>query len=90
MSPYFFRPEKFLVPPFSVLNARTGWWQEPKRSWISPGIQSESGRDSELLFNKSSQSGAVYDRKNTDEAKIGTTILLCRIIAMNVRHRLKP
>lgn len=66
--------EKFLVPPFSVLNAREGWWQERKRSWIALGIQSESGRDSELLFNKSSQSGAVYDKKNTYEAKVGRAV----------------
>ncbi|MDF7681515.1 site-specific DNA-methyltransferase [Enterobacteriaceae bacterium ESL0689] len=66
--------EKFLVPPFSVLNAREGWWQERKQNWISIGIQSESGRDSELLFNKSSQSGAVYDKKNAYEAKIGRTV----------------
>lgn len=66
--------EKFLVPPFSVLNAREGWWQERKRSWIALGIQSESGRDSELLFNKSSQSGAVYDKKNAYEAKVGKSV----------------
>ncbi|WP_342656886.1 DNA methyltransferase [Pantoea sp. RSPAM1] len=57
-----------------MLNAREGWWQERKRSWISLGIQSESGRASELLFNKSSQSGAVYDKKNTYEAKTGRTV----------------
>ena len=35
---------KFLVPPFSVLNAREGWWQDRKRSWIALGIKSEIGR----------------------------------------------
>lgn len=32
-------------PPFSVLNAREGWWQERKRQWLSLGIKSEEGRD---------------------------------------------
>lgn len=36
--------EKFGVPPFSVLNAREGWWQDRKRAWIAIGIQSELGR----------------------------------------------
>jgi hypothetical protein len=36
--------ERFGVPPFSVLNAREGWWQERKRAWIALGIQSELGR----------------------------------------------
>ncbi len=31
-------------PPFSVLNARDGWWQERKRQWLSLGIKSELGR----------------------------------------------
>lgn len=36
--------DRFGVPPFSVLNAREGWWQERKRAWLSLGIQSELGR----------------------------------------------
>lgn len=36
--------DKFLIPPFTVLNAREGWWQERKRTWLALGIQSELGR----------------------------------------------
>ena len=36
--------ERFVVPPFSVLDARQGYWQERKRAWIALGIQSELGR----------------------------------------------
>lgn len=36
--------EKFLVPPFSVLDARQGYWQERKRAWLALGIKSEIGR----------------------------------------------
>lgn len=35
---------KFMIPPFSVLNAREGWWQDRKRAWLALGIQSEFGR----------------------------------------------
>jgi hypothetical protein len=37
--------EAFGGIPFSVLNAREGWWQQRKRAWISLGIRSELGRD---------------------------------------------
>ncbi len=36
---------RFLVPPFSVLSAREGWWQDRKRAWMALGIRSEEGRD---------------------------------------------
>ena len=36
--------ERFMIPPFSVLNARGGWWQERKAAWLALGIQSELGR----------------------------------------------
>lgn len=37
--------ESWDYPPFSVLNAREGWWQERKRQWLALGIKSEVGRD---------------------------------------------
>lgn len=41
--------ERFGIAPFSVLNAREGWWQARKRQWLSLGIQSEVGREGNLL-----------------------------------------
>ena len=35
----------FIFPPFTVLSARAGPWQERKKSWLSLGIESEVGRD---------------------------------------------
>lgn len=40
---------EFLIPPFTVLNAREGWWQERKRQWLALGIESEVGRGDNLL-----------------------------------------
>lgn len=34
----------FGVAPFSVLNARAGWWQDRKAAWVGLGIRSELGR----------------------------------------------
>ena len=36
--------ERFIIPPFSVLSAREGFWQDRKRAWIALGIKSELGR----------------------------------------------
>lgn len=36
--------ERFIVPPFSVLDARQGYWTKRKAEWVAMGITSESGR----------------------------------------------
>ena len=43
--------DKFIVPPFSVLDARGGVWQDRKRRWLSLGIKSELGRGGALTYN---------------------------------------
>jgi ParB-like chromosome segregation protein Spo0J/DNA modification methylase len=58
--------EKFGVPPFTVLNAREGWWQDRKRAWLALGIQSELGRDSELLGKASANSAYGKSSAGTD------------------------
>ncbi len=40
--------ETFIVPPFSVLDTRQGYWQDRKRQWRDFGIQSEKGRSDNL------------------------------------------
>jgi len=41
--------DEFLIPPFSVLDTRQGYWQDRKRAWMALGIQSELGRDAVLM-----------------------------------------
>jgi hypothetical protein len=60
--------DRFGVPPFSVLNAREGWWQERKRHWLSLGIESEEGRNApaggspDMLARQNGESGtSVFD-----------------------------
>jgi DNA modification methylase len=43
--------DRFLVPPFSVLDTRAGYWQTRKRAWLALGIQGELGRSEELEDN---------------------------------------
>lgn len=42
--------DRFGVPPFSVLNAREGWWQARKASWIALGIESKKGRGDDVTW----------------------------------------
>jgi ParB-like chromosome segregation protein Spo0J len=42
--------ERFIVPPFSVLDARQGYWQARKAAWLALGIQSELGRGGGLTL----------------------------------------
>ncbi len=62
--------DTFLIPPFTVLNAREGWWQERKRAWLALGIQSELGRGGGLL-NLSESIDEYRNNKNEYLARIG-------------------
>ena len=71
---------KFGVPPFSVLNARDGWWQDRKRAWLATGIKSELGRGEELIGKAAPNSaygkqstGVDGDGKLTYKESVGNT-----------------
>lgn len=37
--------QRFIMPPFTVLDARGGPWQERKRAWVAAGVRGELGRE---------------------------------------------
>jgi hypothetical protein len=41
---------RFIIPPFTVLNAQSGEWQKRKRAWLALGIESELGRGDDILY----------------------------------------
>lgn len=43
--------DRFIVPPFSVLDTKQGYWRERVNMWKSIGIKSELGRGDNLTFN---------------------------------------
>lgn len=47
--------DRFGVPPFSILDARQGYWQDLKRRWLALGIKSEEGRGEGLMMNNQSR-----------------------------------
>lgn len=56
--------DRFLIPPFSILDTKLGRWQQRKNYWLDKGIKSELGRDSGMTFAKSSQPPRFYELKN--------------------------
>jgi len=42
--------DKFMEPPFSVLDTRSGAWQNRRRAWLRKGLQSELGRGQDILY----------------------------------------
>ncbi len=70
--------DRFGAVPFSVLNAREGWWQDRKKEWLSLGIKSEVGRGESLAFNAKDWG----EKKGATGGKIETSIfdpVLCEI-----------
>lgn len=61
--------ERFTLPPFTVLDAKSGDWQERKRAWLSIGLRSELGRDIKptscatewMQRGASEEGGSVFD-----------------------------
>ncbi len=64
--------DRFGVPPFSVLSARDGWWQDRKRAWLRLGIMSELGRG-EGSINEAAPGGSArpLDRMRAAKASPG-------------------
>lgn len=56
--------DSFIFPPFSVLDTRSGAWQERKRKWLELGFNSQETREDVELIAKSGQSTAIYELKN--------------------------
>ena len=58
--------DRFGVPPFSVLDARQGYWQARKTAWLALGIESEVGRGGELRDTAVVRGGPLIGDAGTD------------------------
>jgi len=87
---------KFIVPPFSVLDARQGYWQRRKRRWISIGIQSEVGRNLDIeneaytTHCQLSDGTMLYNKKGTSIFDPVLSELMCRWFCPNDGKILDP
>jgi hypothetical protein len=67
--------DKFVVPPFTVLDTRAGYWKERRDQWLSIGLRSELGRDKGLMMNSGVNGDPkFYTRKAEVEAELGREI----------------
>ena len=64
--------ERFIVPPFSVLDARQGYWQERKRAWLALGLQSELGRGTVEKTTGGHHASPACDYGASGERNMGT------------------
>lgn len=58
--------DRFIEPPFSVLDTKSGNWQRRKRIWLEKGLKSEVGRDAEAFATKNTNlAGKEVNLSNT-------------------------
>ena len=71
--------DRFVIPPFTILDAKQGDWQERKRAWAAIGIKGEIGRDAssynttEWIKDKG-LTGGCQNIPGTDQEWTGTSI----------------
>lgn len=63
--------DSFIFPPFSILDTRSGVWQERKRKWLALGFNSQETREDVELIAKSGQSTAIYELRNKMRESLG-------------------
>ena len=71
--------ERFLVPPFSVLDGRQEYWQARKREWLALGIKSELGRDAPCLPTLALDRGRRTDGKTLSNGTSVFDPVLCEL-----------
>lgn len=77
--------DRFLFPPFTTLDARSGEWQERKRKWAAMGIRGEEGRSDELTYTGAARGFDTYRVKEgtrAESAEQGTSLfdpVLCEL-----------
>ena len=67
--------DRFVVPPFSVLDAKQGYWQERKKKWLAMGIKSELGRAGLKNTNSSPHADRITGYKSTQGGSIFDPVL---------------
>ena len=67
--------DKFIEPPFSILDTKSGNWQKRKRLWIGKGLKSEVGRDAKVIT-----MGTVAKEKNSAEYVSVFDPALCEVL----------
>jgi DNA modification methylase len=78
--------ERFVLPPFTVLDARRGEWRDRKRGWLEGyRIKSELGRDLQGIHHARSsehvQDPRFYEAKREKEQELGRELTSAEFLA---------
>ena len=80
--PTIFLRDRYMEPPFTVLDRKQGGWQDRDRKWKALGIKSEVGRDVALMTTGKMQGGDKF----TSE----TSIFSPTLVEMSLRWYSRP
>lgn len=75
--------DKFIEPPFSVLDTKSGNWQKRKKLWQKLGIKSEVGRNSKSKNRMSVSGGSLLSINNNKKSGSYESIFdpaLCEVL----------
>lgn len=75
--------DKFIEPPFSVLDTKQGSWQRRKKEWGRIGIKSEVGRDVKMFSIGTRRYANKEEYNDKDSTKLNTSIFdpaLCEVL----------
>ncbi len=75
--------DKFIEPPFSVLDTKSGNWQRRKKLWKAIGMRSEVGRDVELFSMGTKKYANKEEYHDEKSRKFNTSIFdpaLCEVL----------
>lgn len=70
--------DKFIEPPFSILDTKSGSWAKRKKTWKKIGMKSEVGRDVELI--KDTFNSKKYGRKTSLKSVSIFDPALCEVL----------
>lgn len=77
--------DRFDVPPLSVLDRRSGYWQEMRRRWLALGISPAEGRDGALVHDCDLRSDDFSQRLAASDRRGGTSLFDPALAAIAVR-----
>jgi len=75
--------DKFIEPPFSVLDTKSGNWQNRKRTWRRIGMKSEVGREAKSINSGTDDYRAIKNKEGYDNKENYTSIFdpaLCEVL----------
>lgn len=75
--------DKFIEPPFSVLDSKSGSWQKRKKQWSGIGMKSEVGRNAKAIISGTDDYRAISKKSGYDNKSDYVSIFdpaLCEVL----------